>query len=79
VAFSPDGQFMAMLHREDCKDRIGVYYCHDWTAVTSFRLDSVDAEQLMWTSDSAHLLVRDTPLEYSLFVYSVKGREHSRN
>lgn len=69
-SFSPDNNFMAMLDRKDGKDNLGIYICGDWKLIISFSLETLDAHDVIWSSNSRFLIVKDTLLKANLYFYS---------
>uniref|UniRef100_A0A061SMQ9 Wd repeat-containing protein wrap73-like n=1 Tax=Tetraselmis sp. GSL018 TaxID=582737 RepID=A0A061SMQ9_9CHLO len=73
LSFSPDGSFMALAERRDCKDSVAVFSCGDWSAVTRFAVQTSDLADLAWSPDGSCIAVWDTILDYKVLVYSPEG------
>jgi WD40 repeat protein len=72
VDFSRDGRFMAVLEKYEGKDQVGVYFTGDWTQVKLFPIDTVSAEDLVWTG-RGQIVVWDGLLACNCLVYSAEG------
>ena len=64
---------MAVAHRLDCKDYIGVYGTGPWTELAKFRCQTSDLASIAWSPRGASLIVADSHLCYKLLVYSATG------
>ena len=64
---------MAIAHRMECKDFIGIYSTGPWTELIKFRCQTSDLASISWTPSGAHLIVADSHLNYKLFIYSASG------
>lgn len=64
---------MAIAHRLDCKDYVGIYSTGPWTELAKFRCQTSDLASITWTPSGAHLIITDTHLNYKLLVYSASG------
>jgi WD40 repeat protein len=76
--FSPDGQFMALAHRIDCRDTVGIYSTSTWGKATEFATGTVDMDDLSWSPDGSVICVSDTELNYSIIIFSPDGKRLSR-
>lgn len=74
-AFSKCNQFLAVIHRFDLQDYIGIYTVSSvsWTEINKFKCASNDAMFVSWLPDSTHLVVCDSPLNYKICVYLPSG------
>ncbi|OQR95704.1 WD repeat-containing protein WRAP73 [Thraustotheca clavata] len=71
--FSPDGMFLAVAERSECKDMIGIYNVDTWEMVSHFDVASYDLVEITWTMDGRAIFIRDTHLEYRFLLYSPDG------
>ena len=72
--FSPDGSYMALAERRDCKDVLSVFECSGWQLVQHFPVDTQDLAGLRWSPDGGLLAVWDCVLDYKVLLYSMDGR-----
>ena len=73
MCFTRFERFLAVAHRLDCKDYIGVYSTSPWTELTKFRCKTADLASIYWLSGSAALIALDTHLFYKFLVYNLSG------
>ncbi|ETV94671.1 hypothetical protein H310_11657 [Aphanomyces invadans] len=73
MTFSPDGTYLAVAERSECKDAIGIYNVESWELVRHFDCASYDMVELSWSMDGRAIVVRDTFLEYRVLFYSIDG------
>lgn len=73
VAFDDSGSFMAIGHRIDLQDYIGVYSTHPWTELCKFRCRSNDLAHVHFVPGSTNILTIDSALCYRMNVYSPSG------
>lgn len=73
LCFTSNNYFMALLERKEGKDYIGLYYISDWSLVSHFQIESVDAQDMIVSKDDAVLVVWDSVLECKLLIYSPSG------
>ena len=66
-------RFMAIAHRMECKDYIGVYSTGPWSELSKFRTQTSDLASILWTPSGAYLIVSDSHLSYKLLIYSTTG------
>mmetsp|Transcript_481 Transcript_481/g.1053 ORF Transcript_481/g.1053 Transcript_481/m.1053 type:complete len:436 (-) Transcript_481:31-1338(-) len=78
MTFSPDGKFMALAERRDCKDYVSVFACEDWSVAAHFPVETNDLSDLSWSPDGGNLAVWDDCLYYKLIIYTPDGRCVSR-
>ena len=76
--FSPDGLHLALAHRVDCRDTIGIYSTTNWARVTEFATGTVDLADLSWSPDGSVICVVDTELNYSIGIFSPDGKRLGR-
>ncbi|KAK3278435.1 hypothetical protein CYMTET_13627 [Cymbomonas tetramitiformis] len=72
--FSPDGNFMALLERRDCKDFISIFGTQQWSVAAHFAIETSDAADISWSPDGGNICVWDTVLAYKMLVYAPDGR-----
>ena len=73
ISYTSNNYFMAHLERKECKDYIGIYYISDWTLVSHFCVDTMDAQNLLWSKDDGAIIVWDNALECKFISYSPTG------
>jgi WD40 repeat protein len=78
ISFSSDGLHLAVAHRQDCKDFVGVYSCETWEQLQYFQVETRDLVDLWWSADGSTICVQESELEYILVFYSIDGRRLSR-
>lgn len=78
LAFSPDGNFMALAERRDCKDFVSVFSTETWTVAAHFPVETSDLAELTWSPDGGQLAVWESSLEYAVLIYSPDGRKVAR-
>ena len=71
--FSPDGCYMALAERRDCKDVVSVFECNGWQLVQHFPVGTQDLAGLRWSPDSGLLAVWDCVLDYKVLLYRMDG------
>lgn len=69
---------MAVVHRIDLQDQIGVYTVCSQTnlgmsEVSKFRARSSDVASVHWVPGGTHLLTLDSPLSYKFCAYTPMG------
>lgn len=72
--FSPDGRYMALAERRDCKDVVSVFDCSNWQLVQHFPVATQDLAGLKWSPDGCALAMWDCVLDYKVLMYSMDGR-----
>lgn len=78
LAFSDCGRFMAVVHRIELQDQIGVYTVASQTSlgmseVSKFRARSNDVASVHWVPGGTHLITLDSPLTYKFCAYTPMG------
>ena len=73
ISFTSNNCFMGLIERKESKDYLGIYYIADWTLVSHFAVDTVDAQNVLFTKDDGELVIWDSVLENKFFVYSPTG------
>lgn len=73
-AFSPDGRYLALIERRDCKDYISIFSCSAWQLMKHFEVETKDATGVSWSPDSRVICIWESPLDYKVLIYSVDGR-----
>lgn len=72
--FSPDGSFMALAERRECKDVVSVFECNGWQLVQHFPVATEDLSGLCWSPNSRLLALWDSLLNYQVLLYSMNGQ-----
>jgi hypothetical protein len=72
-AFSQDGKFMALAHRIELHDWIGVYSTDPWGELSKFQSKTQDVSYLEWTPSGTHIVALDSILHYRMVVYTPAG------
>ncbi len=75
IAFSPDGKYLAVVTRRDCRDHLSIYSSDKMELLNDFKIDTVDAEELKWSPDSSSIALRDTCIDYNVVVYALDGNK----
>lgn len=65
--------YLAVGHRIECKDHIGVYSVQPWQELSKFRSRTNDMVSLQWTPRGTHLVAQDSQLQYRVMVYTPAG------
>jgi WD40 repeat protein len=72
IDFSENKKFCAIAERKDAKDIVGIYYAgNDWKMVNQLPVDTMDLQDIKWTSGDSAILTWDTALESKILIYSV--------
>lgn len=74
LEFSPDGQYMALAERRECKDYISVFNAEKWSLLHHFPLNTKDLIGLSWSPNGSIICTWDSCLYYQLFLYTLDGR-----
>ena len=78
TAFSDCGRFLAVVHRIELHDQIGVYYIEPQTSsemseVSKFRAKSSDVSAVYWVPGGTHIVTMDSPLSFKFCAYTPSG------
>jgi hypothetical protein len=73
ASFSDDGNYLAVIHRIELQDFIGVYSAEPLAELTKFKSRSNDICSVTWVPSSTHLVTVDSPLNYKVCVYMPSG------
>jgi WD40 repeat protein len=73
-AFSECGLYLAVLHRIELQDYIGIYSTNPWEELAKFRCQTSDACHIQWLPKGLHVIVADSPLQYKVVIYSPSGQ-----
>jgi hypothetical protein len=73
ATYSDCGRFLAVLHRIELQDYIGVYSTNPYAELSKFKCRSNDTASIHWTPYSTHIVAIDSPLSYKVNVYSPSG------
>ena len=66
-------RYLAVGHRLECKDHIGVYAVNPWQELNKFRSRTNDMVSLHWTPGGTHIVAQDSHLNYRIVVYTPSG------
>lgn len=66
-------RYLAVGHRIECKDHVGIYSTSPWNELNKFRTRTTDFVALHWTPSGTHLVVLDSHLYYRIMVYTPAG------
>ena len=78
IQFSPNGKFILVAERRECKDYISVISCATWTLASRFQVATTDLADASWSPDGTSIAIWDTLVTHALFVYSPDGRMLSK-
>jgi Tol biopolymer transport system component len=74
-AFSDCGRFVAVVHRIEHHDQIGVCsVLPPMGEVSKFKAKSNEVASIQWVPDGTHLVTLDAPLVYRICVYTPMGK-----
>jgi hypothetical protein len=73
VTFSECGLYMAIGHRIELQDYIGLYSTKPWSELAKFKCRTSDLAQLSFAPSSCNIVATDSTLYYRLTVYSPSG------
>lgn len=77
--FSDCGSFLAVVHRIDMSDRIGIYEASPtWGEVSKFPCKSNDVAAIQWSENSQVIVTIDSPLSYNIHIYDKNGAHLGR-
>jgi hypothetical protein len=71
--FSDCSRFLAIVHRLELHDFIGVYSTSPFHELSKFKSRSNDVAAVYWTPNSTHIVTVDSPLTYKIVVYTASG------
>ena len=73
LVFSDCTRFLAIVHRLDLHDFIGVYSTNPFHELSKFKSRSNDIAAVYWTPNSTHVMTVDSPLSYKVVIYTASG------
>ena len=73
IDFSPNGKFILVCERRECKDFITVVSCATWTTAARFQVATTDLADATWSPDGTAIAVWDALTEHSVFIYRPDG------
>ena len=73
IEFSPNGKFILVVERRECKDHVSVVSCSSWTTAARFQVATTDLADATWSPDGTAIAVWDAPTEHALHVYRPDG------
>ena len=74
LAFSKNGQYMAVAERRNCKDFVMIFICDGWEVLSHFAVDTQDLAELSFSPNNCMIAIWDSKLEYKVVIYSLDGR-----
>ena len=72
-------RYLAVGHRIECKDHIGVYAVNPWQELSKFRSRTSDMVSLYWTPGGTHIVAQDSHLNYRVVIYTPAGEVQSNH
>jgi len=76
IAFSPDGRYMALAERRDCKDALSIFDLTSWTLVKHFAPSTRELAGVSWKparEDHVLLVWEALYFGFDLLLYSLSG------
>ncbi|KAG1442442.1 hypothetical protein G6F56_011059 [Rhizopus delemar] len=73
IETSPDGKYVAVVHKRSGKDTLSIYHSASFVLLESFEVGTVDLENIKWSPDSSCLAVWDNCLYNTLIIYRPDG------
>lgn len=73
TAFSECNRFLAVVHRIEMQDMIGVYSLSPVSELNKFKTRSNDVVAVHWVPKDTHIVTLDSPLSYKVCVYRPSG------
>ncbi|KAI8801005.1 WD40-repeat-containing domain protein [Cladochytrium replicatum] len=73
-SFRKDGRYCAIAERKDCKDKIALIDCEDWSLIRKFAVETSDLEDISWSPDGQYIAAWDGPLNSKVLFYHPDGR-----
>lgn len=76
IAFSPNGNYLAVVERRDTKDCLSLFACsQDWGVARHFELfPEMDSAGCLWNAKSDMLAVYSSKLQAIVCIYALDGR-----
>ncbi len=71
--FSDCGKYLAVVHRIELQDHIGIYSTDPWAEQTKFKCKSNDVASINWVPNGTHIVTCDSPLSYKFCIYTPSG------
>eukprot|EP01038_Epipyxis_sp_PR26KG_P010727 gene10727-14408_t len=71
--FSDCGQYLAVIHRLELHDYVGIFSCSPLGELNKFKAKSSDIACLKWVPNGTHIITIDSPLNYAVHVYTPAG------
>lgn len=72
-AFSECKKYLAVVHRIELQDQIGVYSANPLSELSKFKARSNDVAVVQWVPNDTHIVTLDSPLTYKCCVYNPSG------
>lgn len=73
IAFTSNGNFMALAMKSTTQDEIAVYYLGNWSPLSKFQTKTEDLQDIKWSYDNSSILVLESPLLCKVLVYTPVG------
>ncbi|PVV04594.1 hypothetical protein BB560_000908 [Smittium megazygosporum] len=73
ISFHPNGKFAAVLIRSDYKDQVALYSTVSWSFIKMFPLETIDAQEIMWSSDGNCICAWDISGNYLVQIFNSLG------
>lgn len=75
IAQSYNRKYLAVVERREHRDYIGVYRQGYWELINRFKVDTIDLEDIMWSTNDRVICCYDNPLEYRFLIYTPRGQK----
>jgi hypothetical protein len=73
-AFSPDKKYLAVIHKVELVDQIGIYNTQTWTKAGQFKSASQDCIAIDFSPlNSNHIITCDSPFAFTVTIYNIAG------
>lgn len=73
ITFSDCSQYMAVVHRFELHDHIGLYTVEPWSEIIKIKCVTNDVVAVHFAPNSTHIITVDSPLTYHVAVYQPSG------
>jgi hypothetical protein len=73
LAFSDCSRYLAIVHRQELHDFIGIYSTSPFQELSKFKSRSNDVAAIYWTHNGTHVVTVDSPLTYKIVIYTASG------
>jgi WD40 repeat protein len=72
-SFSDCKRYLAVIHRIELQDQIGVYFVNPLLELVKFKARSNDVVAVHWVPKDTHIITMDSPLNYKCCIYNPSG------